>query len=250
MVPPPARTGRRAGSVDDLLHTIRRELPAELADRLRAGAAPAEAADLPRVATGIAAVDALLGGGFPRGRLAEITGAVSSGRTSLAHALLAAATRAGEVAAVVDAADAFDPASAHAAGVELARVLWARAPRPREAMRCAERLLEARGFGVVLIDLGREPEPRLREDAGDAAPIWLRMNRSARASGTALVLLAGRSRLGPFAALTLEAQATRARFAMRPDWLEGLDARLVSLRSRIGGVPGGDAPVAWRFRPG
>jgi hypothetical protein len=230
------------------LHTIRRELPAELADRLRAGAAPVEADEPPRVATGIPALDALLGGGFPRGRLVEITGAVGSGRTSLAHALLAATTRAGEVAAVVDAADAFDPASAGAAGVDLARVLWARAPRPREALRCAERLLDARGFGVVVLDLGREAEPLRAQPRDTAAALWMRMTRSARASGTALVLLAGRSALGPFAALTLEARATRARFSLRPDWLEGSETELAPRRSRIGGT-GSHARIEWRLRP-
>src|SRR5262245_24783202 len=105
MAPPPMRTRSSAGSVHDLLHTLRRELPAELAERLRAGAHPIETAAPPRVATGIEAVDALLGGGFPRGRLVEITGACSTGRTSLVHALLASTTRAGEVAAWVDAAD-------------------------------------------------------------------------------------------------------------------------------------------------
>ena len=251
MVLPPLRTRSDAGSVDDLVQTLRRSLPPELADRLRAGAAPAEATDLPRVATGIEAVDALLGGGFPRGRLTEITGALSSGRTSLAHALLAAATRAGEVAAVVDAADAFDAASAAAAGVDLARVRWARAPRPRAALRCAERLLEARGFGVVVVDLGIEreaPRPADRR-AEDAASLWMRMTRSARASGTAFVLLAPRAALGPFAALTLETRATRPRFSVRPDWLEGLETQVVPLRTRIGGALG-SARVEWRFRSG
>lgn len=248
MAPPPARSRSNVGTVEALLHTIRRELPAELADRLHAGAAPTEADEPPRVATGIPAVDALLGGGFPRGRLVEITGAVGSGRTSLAHALLAATTRAGEVAALVDAADAFDPASADAAGVDLARVLWARAPRTREALRCAERLVEARGFGVVVLDLGREWEPPSRSDPRGLAPLWMRMTRSARASGTALVLLASRSELGPFAALTLEAQATRTRFSLRPDWLEGSETELAPRRSRIGGT-GTHARIEWRLRP-
>ncbi|RIK98478.1 MAG: recombinase RecA, partial [Proteobacteria bacterium] len=112
------------------MRALRSSLPAELAEHLRAGDAPAEHAALPRFATRIGAVDALLGGGFPRGRVSEITGPPSSGRTSLVLALLAAATRDGETTAVVDAADAFDPASARAAGVDLGRVLWARPPRP------------------------------------------------------------------------------------------------------------------------
>lgn len=241
MVSPPLRTRSETGSVEDLLRALRDTLPAELAERLRTGAAPNETSALPRLATGIAAVDALLGGGFPRGRLTEITGPLSSGRTSLALAVVAAATRAGEIAAVVDGADAFDPAAAAAAGVDLSRVLWARPSRPREALRCAERLLEARGFGVVVLDL----ESVGRADARAADPIWLRISRSATASGTALVLVASSTRAGPFAALRLEARATQVQFATRPDWLEGLGMRVVPVRSRIGG-PEGSAGLQWK----
>ena len=132
-----------------------------------------------RFATGIPDIDALLGGGFPRGHLSEIAGPPSSGRTSVALALLARATRAGEIAAVVDDADAFDPASAAAAGVRLECVLWVRAPRPREALRSTERLLEARGFDLVLLDLGSAP----------AGAGFSRLARTAASTGTALVQL-------------------------------------------------------------
>ena len=229
-------------AVDDLLRALRASLPAELAERLRAGAAPSDASALPRLATGIATLDALLGGGFPRGRVSEITGPLSSGRTALAHALVAAATRNGEIAAVVDAADAFDPETAAAAGIDLSRVLWARPARPREALRCAERLLEARGFGLVVLDQDVPIDSR----AGES--IWLRMSRSATASGTALVLVASSARAGPFAALSLEARATRVHFATRPAWLDALDMRVVPVRTRIGGITGSAALVCCRAR--
>jgi RecA/RadA recombinase len=239
----PARHPSETGSVDDLLRTLRASLPAALAERVRTGAAPNDASALPRLATGIAALDALLGGGFPRGRVSEITGPLSSGRTALALALVAAATRNGEIAAVVEASDAFDPEAAAAAGIDLARVLWARPPRPREALRCAERLLEARGFGVVVLDQDAPIDPR----AGES--IWLRMSRSATASGTALVLLASSTRAGPFAALSLEARATRVHFAAQPAWLEALDTQVIPVRARIGGIAG-SAALAWSATPG
>jgi hypothetical protein len=241
----PLEKRSRSESVEDLLHALRGALPAALAERLRAGGLPAAAHELPRRATGVAEVDALLRGGLPRGRLCEIRGPLSSGRTSLVHAILAATTRAGEIAAVVDAADAFDAASAAAAGVDLERLLWARPPRAREALRCAERLLEARGFGVVVVDLERPAPPRGR-DVGGAASMWLRMTRSALASGTTLVLVGMRA--GPFAALALETRTERARFDA-PGWLDGLDARVAPLRSRIGAFSGA-ARVAWRTRAG
>ena len=255
---PTGETRSDSARVEDLLHKLHAVMPAELAERLHAGAAPARTDETPRFATGIASLDALLGGGLPRGRLCEISGPLSSGRTSLAIALLAAVTRSGEIAAVVDAADAFDPASAAAAGVVLERVLWARAPKPRDALRCAERLLDARGFGIVVVDVGggegRAQRPATRTTSRDGTSLtqpsfWKRLSRSAHASGTALVLSASHAQVGAFAALTLEAVAVRAHFADRPTWLEGLEARVVPVRSRIG-ARADAADVRWSLRAG
>src|SRR5262245_20701778 len=95
--------------------------------RLQADAPPlrgeARRAPLP---TGIAPLDAMLAGGLPRGQLSEIHGPASSGRTGLALAAAAHATRSGTLAAWVDPADRLDPASAAAAGVDLSRLLWLR----------------------------------------------------------------------------------------------------------------------------
>src|ERR1700676_1186570 len=81
------------------------------------------------VSSGIPQLDSLTGG-FARGCLTEICGSSSSGRTSLLLCALARATQRGEVCALVDASDAFDPASAAAAGMEMSRLLW---------VRCGER---------------------------------------------------------------------------------------------------------------
>jgi recombination protein RecA len=77
-------------------------------------------------ATGIAEVDVLLGGGFPRGSLVELCGRGSSGRTSLYLALLAQATGQQQACALVDVSDSLDPMSMAATGVDLARLLWVR----------------------------------------------------------------------------------------------------------------------------
>jgi recombination protein RecA len=71
-------------------------------------------------------VDAVLGGGFPRGECSEIAGPASSGRTSVLCALMAAAGERGEVMALVDTLDRFDPVSAAAMGLDLSRLLWVR----------------------------------------------------------------------------------------------------------------------------
>src|SRR5437660_1519471 len=75
---------------------------------------------------GITELDAVLGGGFPRGSLVELCGPASSGRTSLAFSLLAQATERQEACAFVDVSDCLDPISLAAAGVELPRLLWIR----------------------------------------------------------------------------------------------------------------------------
>jgi recombination protein RecA len=108
--------------------------PAEILARV--GAIPKLAAVVPAsrlevrpapemVSSGIPQLD-LLTGGLARGCLTEICGTASSGRTSVLLFALARATERGEVCALVDASDAFDPASAAAAGMEMSRLLWVR----------------------------------------------------------------------------------------------------------------------------
>jgi len=76
--------------------------------------------------SGVVELDAVLGGGFPRGSLVELCGPASSGRTSLSLALLAEATQREEACAFVDVSDSLDPASLAAAGVDIRRLLWIR----------------------------------------------------------------------------------------------------------------------------
>jgi recombination protein RecA len=85
-------------------------------------------ADRPAAATVVSGIEALdaLTGGLPRGGLTEICGPASSGRTSVLLAVMAKMTAQGEVCALVDASDSFDPKSAEAAGVELRNLLWIR----------------------------------------------------------------------------------------------------------------------------
>lgn len=214
---PPIPPSRTAWAVEALLR--------DLGPRLRRGADPEGAAAPPRLPTGIDDVDRLLHGGFPRGELCEIAGPLSCGRTSLALALLARTTAAGEVAAVVDGADAFDPGSAEAADVALERVLWVRAPRAREALRCAERLLVARGFALVVLDLALA-RPTL------APAAWARLARAAAVSRTALVVLSLERQAGTSAGIALELAPARARFTGAPTLLEELEIEVALARHR------------------
>ena len=83
---------------------------------------------------------------FPRGRISEIVGARSTGRTSVLHALLAASTGRGEFAALADTHNCFDPCSAASAGVELSKLLWIRCGGNAEhALRSTDLLIQAGG---------------------------------------------------------------------------------------------------------
>lgn len=148
------------------------------------------AAPLP---TGLDAVDRLLGGGLPRGRLTELVGRRSTGRFSVVLAALASATSCGDAAALVDRGGHFDPQAAREAGVELERVLWARPRRVKEALASAEMLL-ATGFPLVAVELGLPP---LSGAAPEAA--WVRLARAAE-SERAVLVLASPYRVSGFAA--------------------------------------------------
>jgi hypothetical protein len=222
-----AQRGEAERSRKDRLEALLRDLSADV----RAGGAP-ELSAL-RLATGLPDVDRLLGGGFPRGRLAEIAGPLSSGRTSLALALLAETTRRGALASVIDAADAFDPRSADAAGIDLARVLWARPPGVADALRCTEHVLGAGGFALVIVDFAfaaARERPRIPPAA------WPRLRRSAAGSETGLVLLSRERLAGASADLALELATARVHFAVRPSWLEGLESHVHLVRNRAGPV--------------
>jgi len=204
----------------------------DLGSRLRRGGsheAARQASGGRRHATGLADVDALIGGGFPAGRLCEIAGPLSSGRTSLALALLAQATRAGEWTALVDAADALDPASAQAAGVALERVLWVRPQDAQQAARASARLLELRGFALIALDLA---PTRAQSPLPDAA--WQRLARAAAASGTSLVVLAPRRIAGAHSALSLETRRARAHWSGTPALLDGIEIEAEVTRRREG----------------
>jgi hypothetical protein len=125
---------------------------------------------------------------FPRGRISEINGSRSSGRTALLHCVLAASTNQGECAALVDALDSFDPCSAEAAGVKLENLLWIRCKsNPEHALRAADLLIQAGGFGVIALDL---IELAHRELARIPSTAWFRFRRAIEPSPTVLVVLA------------------------------------------------------------
>lgn len=144
--------------------------------------------------TGVREVDALLGGGLPRGHVSEVHGPRSSGRTGLVLSLVAAATTRGSLAAWVDPADRLSPASAVSAGVDLARLLWLRGqsagPRGRglpEAVAAVGTVAGSGLFEVVVLDVAAFSAAELGRLPGAT---WIRLQRVIAESPGAVVLLA------------------------------------------------------------
>jgi recombination protein RecA len=105
---------------------VRVQVESALADRIPSALSPAVRTVRPVVSSGVESLDSLLKGGFPVGGMSEVTGPECSGRTSLAHSLVARVIESGKVAAWIDVSDTFDAPSAAAAGIELERLLWVR----------------------------------------------------------------------------------------------------------------------------
>lgn len=170
---------------------------------------------------------ALLSRGLGRGILAEIYGKRSSGRTSASLHLLAQSTRRGEICAVVDLHDSFDPASASHAGVHLDRLLWVRCGGNAEhAMRAADLLLHAGGFGMVLLDLC-DASPRIL----NRIPLsyWYRFRRAIEQTPTIFLLCADTSQARS-ASLQMETKRKRSRWSGKAPFLllRGLEAQAVN----------------------
>jgi hypothetical protein len=194
---------------------------------VRIGALPVE--PVRRLPTGIEPLDELLGGGLPRGHLSEIVGGPSSGRTALLHALLASATQRGEVVAVIDLPDALDPRSLAQAGADLTRVLWVRPPSPQVALKCAELILSAGGFGMLAVDGLSARAPR----SGRALPphVWPRLAQVTRRAGAVCLLCVPQRMAGGAAATALLLAQRRAQWNGR--LFAGVSTTAVLARSRF-----------------
>ena len=145
-------------------------------------------ADEDRVAaSGWPALDDPLGGGMRRGHLSEIVGERSAGCTTLWLAMAAAATARGEVVALIDTHDRFDPVSAEAAGVDLTRLLWVReSGHADRALKAMNLVLQAGGFGLVAFDLSDVRGPALRQFPHTT---WMRIARIVEGSLTVAMLI-------------------------------------------------------------
>ena len=108
---------------------------------------------MPSISTGALSIDLALGiGGVPKGRVIEIYGPESSGKTTLSLHIAAEAQKAGGVAAFIDAEHALDPIYASALGVDVDELLVSQPDTGEQALEIANMLIDSEGVDVVVID--------------------------------------------------------------------------------------------------
>ena len=108
---------------------------------------------VPAISTGALSIDLALGiGGIPKGRVVEIYGPESSGKTTLSLHVAAEAQKAGGVAAFIDAEHALDPVYAAALGVDIDELLVSQPDTGEQALEIADMLIESGGVDIVIID--------------------------------------------------------------------------------------------------
>lgn len=127
--------------------------------------------DIAVIPTGAISLDIALGiGGIPRGRIIEIFGPESSGKTTLALHIIAEAQQKGGVAAFVDAEHALDPKYASAIGVDLENLYLSQPDYGEQALEIVETLVRSGGFDVIVIDsvAALTPRAEIEGEMGDS----------------------------------------------------------------------------------
>ena len=123
------------------------------------------AAGIPGIPTGALSLDLAMGGnGFPRGRIIELFGPESSGKTTLALHVIANAQRLGGIAAFIDAEHALDPSWAKRLGVNLEEILVSQPSYGEEALQIAEMLIKSNAVDCIVIDSVAALVPKVELD--------------------------------------------------------------------------------------
>src|SRR5229473_1821015 len=141
------------------------------------------------ISTGALGVDLALGvGGVPRGRVVEVYGPESSGKTTLGYHMIAEAQRGGGVAAFIDAEHALDPNYAKAVGVNIDSLLLSQPDSGEQALEIAEMLVRSGAVDIIVVDsvAALVPKAEIEGDMGDS-----HMGLQARLMSQALRKLTG-----------------------------------------------------------
>ncbi len=157
----------KEGSVDNAISQIQRQFGKGSIMRLGA----AEAENIPVISTGSLSLDIALGvGGFPKGRVTEIYGPESSGKTTLALHVVAESQQNGGTAAFIDAEHALDTAYAKRLGVDVDNLLVSQPDFGEQALEIAEILIRSGGVDVIVIDsvAALVPKAEIDGNVGDS----------------------------------------------------------------------------------
>jgi recombination protein RecA len=145
--------------------------------------------DVPVISTGSLGLDLALGvGGIPRGRVIEIYGPESSGKTTLSMHCIAEAQRNGGIAAFIDAEHAFDKSYAEKLGIDTENLLISQPDNGEQALEVAEHLIRSGAIDIIVIDsvAALVPKGEIEGDMGDS-----KMGLQARLMSQALRKLTG-----------------------------------------------------------
>lgn len=134
---------------------------------MRMGDAPM--VDIERISTGSLGLDLALGGGLPRGRIVEIYGPESSGKTTLTLQVIAECQKAGGVAAFIDAEHALDPLYAEKLGVNVNDLLVSQPDTGEQALEIADMLVRSGGIDIIIVDsvAALTPRAEIEGEMGD-----------------------------------------------------------------------------------
>ncbi|MGE4586090.1 MAG: recombinase RecA [Mangrovibacterium sp.] len=127
--------------------------------------------DVPAIPSGSIGLDIALGvGGYPKGRIVEIYGPESSGKTTLAIHAIAEAQKAGGIAAIIDAEHAFDPFYARKLGVDIDELLISQPDNGEQALEIADNLIRSGAVDIVVIDsvAALTPKAEIEGEMGDS----------------------------------------------------------------------------------
>ncbi len=164
--PGKARADSGAPGLDAALLQIQKQFGAGAVMRL----GDAGAGNIPVIPSGSLALDMAMGaGGYPRGRIVEIYGPESSGKTTLALHAIASAQAAGGTAAIIDAEHALDPGYARKLGVDLNSLLVSQPDSGEQALEICELLVKSNAVDIVVIDsvAALTPRAELEGSMGD-----------------------------------------------------------------------------------
>jgi recombination protein RecA len=127
--------------------------------------------DVPSISSGSIGLDIAMGvGGYPKGRIIEIYGPESSGKTTLAIHAIAEAQKAGGIAAIIDAEHAFDPTYASKLGVDINELLISQPDNGEQALEIADNLIRSGAVDIIVIDsvAALTPKAEIEGEMGDS----------------------------------------------------------------------------------